>query len=154
MVTTRAIKDANVRFSNLGQAGVNMNLREESVEFPTCFICDKMTTDMHQLRHRKDNGQYLRFGPVPSPHEPIVFAMTGVNLNVNTSGEFNTGIPMCSTCFAARQREPRDHFSPEVHEVECRVAKAIMHRQWKKGLSWGVCTIVYPEEKPCGPSFQ
>jgi len=121
---------------------------------PTCFICDKMTTNMHQLRHRKDDGQYLRFGPVPSPHEPTVFAMTGVNLNVNTSGEFSTGVPMCSTCFAARQHEPRDHFSPEVHEAECKAAKAIMHRQWKKGLSWDVCTSTYPEGKLCGSISQ
>jgi len=121
---------------------------------PTCFICDKMTATMHQLCRRKDSGQFLRFGPVPPPHEAIVFAMTGVYLNVNSSGEFNTGIPMCSTCFAARQSLPRDHYSPEVHMAECKAAKTIMHRHWKKGGSWDCCTTTHPEATPCGPQCQ
>jgi len=118
----------------------------------TCFMCDKMTATMHQLRNRKGNGRFLRLGPVPPAHEPVVFEMTGVYLNVDTSAIIDVSLPMCSTCFA-ETLVPCDYFSPEKHMRDCKAAKSIMHRHWKKSGSWDCCSTMYPKKDANLPSL-
>jgi len=99
---------------------------------PTCFMCDKLTADMHQLRNRKGSGEYLRFGHSPLPNEVVWFEMTGTHLNVDTSSALDKGIPICSTCYAQRNM-PCDYYAPEVCLAECTAAQTIMRRHWEKG---------------------
>jgi len=117
---------------------------------PTCFMCDKTTADMHQLRNRKANGQYLRFGSVCVPNKIVVSETMGTYLNVDTSSAFDEEIPICSTCYAQRIM-PCDYYAPEVCLAECTAAHNIMRRHWQNGGLFDCCTTVYPKEEPCGP---